>query len=114
MLGILCLVITNNTPPTSADWLTVSFLQRSVCSNALLASLTFCLSTTQMGVNSKASVSPFSLPVVPDARKPSLDPKSATISRVHVARYSGCRSPVFQKQVGRLAAHVHSSPQLLV
>jgi hypothetical protein len=67
-----------------------------------------------MGVNSKASVSLFNLPAVPDARKLSPDLLSATISRVHVARYSGCRSPVFQKQVGRLAVHVHSFPELLV
>jgi len=79
-------------------------MQRSVCSHDLLTDMTFGLSIPQMAVISKASDSPFNLRAVLAARRPFQDRLTAMLSLVHVALCSGCRFPVFQKQVGRLAA----------
>lgn len=71
------------------------------------------LSIPQTAVTSKASDSPFSLHAVLAARRPSRDHLIAMLSLVHVALCSACRFPVFQKQVGRLAAQIHSFPEFL-
>lgn len=51
--------------------------------------------------------------MVPGARRLSPGPRIAPLLLVHAAPCSGCRSPVFLKQVGRLATQVHSIPDSL-
>jgi hypothetical protein len=74
--------------------------------------MTSRLSIQQTAVTSKVNGSQCNLRVVLVA-KTSLDHQIAMLSLVRVAPSSECRYQVSQKQVGRLAPHIHSFPKLL-